>query len=104
ATLTTTYGRHRYPPWGFEGGQDGSANGAAVIPAGAEEPAVWRGKLARYPLRRGDRARLVTGTGGGYGSPLDRPVERIQEDVKNGYVTLSQAEQIYGVRLDPDTL
>jgi N-methylhydantoinase B len=104
AMLTTTYGRHRFLPWGAAGGQHGSPNGAAVIPKGAVEPIVWRGKLTRYPLERGDLARLITGTGGGYGDPFQRPVERVQDDVKNGYVTLNQAKQLYGVTLDPGSL
>jgi N-methylhydantoinase B len=103
AALTTTYGRHRFLPWAAAGGRQGSPNGAAVIPKGAVEPIAWRGKLTRYPLRHGDLARLITGTGGGYGDPLERPIERVQDDVKNGYVTLEQAKQIYGVTLDPNT-
>lgn len=104
ATVTTTYGRHRFVPWGSDGGQDGSPNGAAVIPAGAEEPVIWKGKLTRYPLRRGDVVRLITGTGGGYGDPLERPLEAVCQDVKNGYITLDEAETLYGVTFDPDTL
>ncbi|OGO48234.1 MAG: 5-oxoprolinase [Chloroflexi bacterium RBG_16_64_32] len=104
ASLTTTFGRHRFPPWGAAGGQQGSPNGAAIIPAGSSEPVVWSGKLTRYPLRRGDLARLVTGTGGGYKHPFERPVEMIQADVKDGYLTLQQAERSYGVTLHPETL
>ena len=104
ATLTTTFGRHRYPPWPAEGGQEGSTNGAAVIPKGTDEPSVWRGKLARYPLRKGDLARLVTGTGAGYGHPHLRPASKVIEDVRNGQVTLEQAETMYGVKLEPDAL
>ncbi|HSM55530.1 MAG TPA: hydantoinase B/oxoprolinase family protein [Candidatus Sulfomarinibacteraceae bacterium] len=104
AALTTTYGRHRFLPWGAEGGQSGSPNGAAVIPAGEKEAAVWAGKLTRYPLRRGDLTRLITGSGGGYGDPLQRPVSEVQKDVKNGYVTIEQAADAYGVTLDPETL
>jgi N-methylhydantoinase B len=104
ATLTTTFGRHRYPPWASGGGQDGSFNTAAVFPQGSDKPSVWRGKLARYPLRKGDLARLITGTGGGYGDPIDRPIKRVQEDVRNGQVTLQQAEELYGVTLQPETL
>jgi len=104
ATLTTTFGRHRFPPWASGGGQDGSTNGTAIIPHGAQESSVWRGKLARYPLRKGDLARLITGTGGGYGDPHDRPVERVQEDVRSGQVTLLQAEELYGVTLHAETL
>jgi N-methylhydantoinase B len=104
AALTTTYGRHRFLPWAAAGGRQGSPNGAAVIPKGAVEPVAWRGKLTRYPLRRGDLARLITGTGGGYGDPLERPIKQVRDDVKNGTVTLEQARQIYGVTLDPITL
>jgi N-methylhydantoinase B len=49
-------------------------------------------------------ARLITGTGGGYGDPIDRPIKRVQEDVRNGQVTLQQAEELYGVTLQPETL
>jgi N-methylhydantoinase B len=35
---------------------------------------------------------------------MERPVEAVLEDVKDGYVSLRQAEQDYGVVLDPETL
>ena len=97
AELTTTFGRHLYPPWGGAGGHDGSPNGVAVIPAGQSEPVVWRGKLARYPLRRNDVARLVTGVGGGYGDPLARDPRLVQDDVRNELLTAGDARRIYGV-------
>jgi N-methylhydantoinase B len=43
--------------------------------------------------------RLITGTGGGYGSPADRDPERVRQDVRNGFVTREQALQTYGVAL-----
>jgi N-methylhydantoinase B len=104
ARVTTTYGRHRSAPWAAEGGQRGSSNGAAVIPNGADSPVIWRGKLTRYPLETGDTVRIITGTGGGYGDPFERPIEQIRRDVINGYVTPQQASDLYGVTLDPDTL
>jgi N-methylhydantoinase B len=97
AQLTTTFGRHKYAPWGAAGGQPGSPNGVAVIPAGKDEPAVWKGKLARYPLRFGDVARLVTGIGGGYGDPRQRAPDAVREDVRNGFLTPEQARTVYGV-------
>jgi N-methylhydantoinase B len=45
---------------------------------------------------------LITGTGGGYGDPLDRPVETVQADVRSGYTTLEHAKQAYGVTLAPE--
>jgi N-methylhydantoinase B len=61
------------------------------------------GKTARTLLAKGEVARLVTGTGGGWGDPHERPVEDVVEDVLDGYVTLEQAERDYGVVLDPGT-
>ena len=104
ALLTTTFGRHKYPPWGTDGGDDGSPNGVQVLTPEQAEPVLWRGKIARHVLRRGDGARLVTGVGGGYGHPHQRPVEAVVDDVKNGYVSLETAEEVYGVELDPETL
>jgi N-methylhydantoinase B len=100
-TLTATFGRHKYRPWGVEGGQPGSRNEVRVFHADGREEVF--GKCARYMLKKGEVARLVTGTGGGWGDPLERPVEEVVEDVKDGYVSLEQAERDYGVTLAPDT-
>ncbi|RME80006.1 MAG: hydantoinase B/oxoprolinase family protein [Caldilineae bacterium] len=104
AQLTTTFGRHKYPPWGANGGGHGSLNGVEVFTPGREEPVLWKGKIARYVLKKGDLARLITAVGGGYGHPHQRPVEEVIADVKNGYVSLQTAVEIYGVELDPATL
>jgi N-methylhydantoinase B len=41
--------------------------------------------------------------GGGYGDPLERDVERVEADVREGYVSLEAAEKDYGVIIDADT-
>jgi N-methylhydantoinase B len=104
AALTTTFGRHKYPPWGAGGGGDGSPNAVEIIPVGASEPVLRRGKLARYRLRRGDVARLITGVGGGYGDPLERDPVLVRDDVRNEYLTVAQAAELYGVVVDPNRL
>lgn len=100
-TLTATFGRHKYVPWGAAGGQAGSRNEVRIFHADGRE--VVLGKCARYPLKRGEVARLITGTGGGWGSSLERPLEAVVEDVRDGYVSLEQAKRDYGVELDPGT-
>jgi N-methylhydantoinase B len=100
ATVTTTFGRHRYPPWGVAGGAAGSVNGVQILRRGCDQAEVWGGKLARYPLARGDVVRLITGTGGGYGSPKCRDPQRVRQDVRNGFLTREQALRVYGVELD----
>jgi N-methylhydantoinase B len=42
--------------------------------------------------------------GGGYGNPLERDPELVEEDVIQGYVSLEKAGEDYGVRIDPKTL
>jgi N-methylhydantoinase B len=34
---------------------------------------------------------------------FERPVEDVQEDVRQGYVTAAAAAEFYGVVVDPDT-
>lgn len=98
--LTATFGRFKYPPWGAAGGADGSPNAVEIIPTGSPKPVLRRGKLARYRLQFNDVARLITGTGGGYGDPLTREPDRVREDVRHGYLTTAQAAEIYGVVID----
>jgi N-methylhydantoinase B len=102
AYLTTTFGRHKYLPWGADGGREGTPNYVQII---REDGRTERfGKTARFRLRRGEVARLVTGTGGGWGDPQERPLQDVVKDVRGGYLTIEQAERDYGVAIDPETL
>jgi N-methylhydantoinase B len=103
AWVTGTFGRHKFLPWAMHGGQQGSKNYMQMIFKEGREP-VAMGKTARFHLKKGDVARLITATGGGYGDPRQRPVEAVQADVRNGYITIEQAERDYGVVLNPQTL
>ena len=100
-TVTATFGRHKFVPWGIDGGRDGSRNAVHILYEDGREVVV--GKTARTLLKKGEVARLVTGTGGGWGDPRERPIEDVVEDVKDGYVTREQAERDYGVLLDAET-
>jgi N-methylhydantoinase B len=101
ADLTTTFGRFKFPPWGADGGGDGSPNAVEIIPTGDTQPSLRRGKLARYTLYRGDVARLITGVGGGYGDPSKRDPALVEADVRNEFLSSSQAKEIYGVVVEP---
>jgi N-methylhydantoinase B len=100
AFLTATFGRHKFPPWGLCGGRPGSRNYVHILHQDGREKIF--GKCARYRLQRGDRVRLVTGTGGGFGPPEERERERVLEDLKNGYITLEQARRDYGLELEQE--
>jgi hypothetical protein len=47
---------------------------------------------------------LRSAGGGGWGSPLERDPKLVQWDVKNEYITIETARNVYGVVLDPKTL
>ncbi|MGN6793415.1 MAG: hydantoinase B/oxoprolinase family protein [Streptosporangiaceae bacterium] len=95
ALLTVAWGRHMYPPWGAEGGMDGSPNYVEVLRDG--EPVGPRfGKISRMPLRRDDVVRLVTGSGGGFGDPRERGSRRVEEDLRDELVTPAEAIEHYG--------
>ena len=44
------------------------------------------------------------GGGGGFGPATSRPAEQVQQEVRNGVISLAAARDQYGVALDPETL
>ena len=65
ATLTLQTERRARSPWGLAGGGDGGTGRNTVIRAdGTEEPLAAKGS---WPLVRGDRVRVETPGGGGWG-------------------------------------
>jgi len=53
-------------------------------------------KFGNVTLHEGDRIRLTTCGGGGYGDVAERPREMIAEDVREGYVSKEAAAARYG--------
>jgi N-methylhydantoinase B len=45
---------------------------------------------------------MQSGGGGGFGDPMERDPELVAEDVREGYVSLSVAHNVYGVVLTAD--
>jgi N-methylhydantoinase B len=102
AWYTGTFGRFKFLPWGLKGGAQGSKNYTKMIFADGRKPEIF-GKTAQYHMKKGDVARLITASGGGYDNPMERPVEKVVEDVKNGYITPEIAKKGYGVVIDAET-
>jgi len=46
----------------------------------------------------------MTGGGGGYGNPHDRPPDEVLADVIDGYVSIDGARRDYGVAIDRATM
>ncbi len=91
-------------PWGLEGGLEASGNRVALRLNGVWKEDFPNAKVLVALLKAGDAFRLCSGGGGGYGPPWERPAEAVQWDVKQGYVSLRAAAELYGVVLDRDTL
>ncbi|HYU48416.1 MAG TPA: hydantoinase B/oxoprolinase family protein, partial [Candidatus Limnocylindria bacterium] len=96
ALLTVVFGRHRFPPWGVDGGHAGSVNYVEIVPSDGGPPRRF-GKGASLRLSNGDLVRLVTGTGGGHGDPRQRERARVREDLANGLITERDAREVYGL-------
>jgi N-methylhydantoinase B len=58
------------------------------------------GKVSRLRLERGDLVRLVTGTGGGWGDPRNRPKDRVLADVRDGFISPEIALKVFGVEVN----
>jgi N-methylhydantoinase B len=54
------------------------------------------------PIAAGTLVRIDTTGGGGWGDPLEREVERVALDVRQGKVSLSAARNDYGVAFSDD--
>jgi N-methylhydantoinase B len=102
-TMNTQIERAHCRPWGLNGGLDGTGNDVALRLGGAWKTDFPNAKVLVAQLKAGDAFRIRAGGGGGYGSPLERPVAAVQEDVRQGYVTVEAAREFYGVVLDPET-
>ena len=66
---------------------------------GEDEKAFPSGKVLARLLKPGDAYMLRSGGGGGYGSPLERKLEDVENDVRQGYVS-SGGAHLYGVEFD----
>src|SRR5690606_24003346 len=87
--------RFVFRPWGMEGGLPGERARVVVNLGTPQEREL--GKLDVFKARAGDIVTIMTPGGGGYGDPLDRPVEEVANVVRLGYVSAGGAERDYGV-------
>lgn len=84
--------RGKFPPPGVVGGGAGAMNKFAYQSADEEtafpdKTPPLASKITGVKLRRGQRVRLETPGGGGYGNAQERPEELIRNDLAQGYVS-----------------
>lgn len=74
----------RFGPQGALGGLDGAANEVEVLRGGDVHVPEHLSKEQDIPLSAGDRVRVKTPGGGGYGDPAKRDPEAIRTDLRLG--------------------
>ncbi len=90
---TTVFERSGFPPWGLAGGREGRANRCELNIAGEEVKDISKATGVLIP--KGERLDFLTGGGGGYGDPAERPVEAVKADLADGYITEAFARKHY---------
>ncbi len=83
--------RGRFPPRGVAGGGDGATNRFSYPLDGRMVEPAMISKLHGAKVRRGERVRLETPGGGGYGDAAERSQARRARDVVLGYVSEGEA-------------
>lgn len=86
--------RFRYQPWGVLGGEPGR-HGRTWLASGSET--VPLGRINVVTLKRGQRLRMMSPGGGGFGSPLARDAQSVLRDVRSGMLDAELAKSVYGV-------
>ncbi len=89
----------RFGPQGVLGGRDGAPNEVSVWQGDTSYVPEHLSKEQDIPLAAGDRVRVRTPGGGGYGNPFERPPELVLEDVRLGRYSVEEAREMFGVEI-----
>jgi N-methylhydantoinase B len=103
-TMNTQVERAHCKPWGLDSGLEGTGNQVALRQGGQWKTDFPNAKVLVASLKKDDAFLIRGGGGGGYGNPLERAIDEVAEDVRQGYVSIRAAAEHYGVVIDPDTL
>ena len=95
--LTAGYTRSKFPPWGVDGGRDGSPNYIEFIPKEGERQRFAH--VSGLATKKNDVIRLFTASGGGWGDPRERDPELVRADVRNGLISSERAREVFGVEV-----
>ena len=97
-TYTGLGDRHKFSPWGIEGGKAGSP-GSFWLSQNGQELQQLRSKISDIELNNGDLISVCSPGSGGYGNPFERPAEKVLEDVREKKVSIEKAFSEYGVKI-----
>src|SRR5262245_23145277 len=93
----------RFGPQGALGGEDGMVNQVIVFRGGKPHVPPHLSKEQDIALKAGDRVRVGTPGGGGYGDPRERDPKQVDENIRLGYYTAEQVREMFGIVVSPPT-
>jgi N-methylhydantoinase B len=99
-TVNVQIDRVHCRPWGLAGGDEGMGNHVALRLDGKEARDLPNAKVLAQRLKPGDAITLAAGGGGGFGPPEERDPERVGHDVRQGYVSVAVARDVYRVAVN----
>ncbi|MCX8997960.1 hydantoinase B/oxoprolinase family protein [Rhizobiaceae bacterium BDR2-2] len=102
ATASFVMDHGRFGPPGALGGKAGRPNSVTIWKDGEAITPEHLSKAQDIPLKPGDRVRVGTPGGGGYGDPMTRAPEAVAEDVRLGRYSPEEAARLFGVALTAD--
>ncbi len=94
--------RGKYPPFGVNGGASAALNRFVYETDQGEAVPALISKATDIRIRKGQKVRLETPGGGGFGHPIERDPARVARDVRMGYVSPQAAFAQYKVVLRED--
>jgi N-methylhydantoinase B len=88
--------RGKFPPFGVNGGGPAALNRFFYDTRAGERQPPLVSKVTDVRITRGQRVRLETPGGGGFGDPRRRDPARVARDLAMGYVSRQAAQRDYG--------
>jgi N-methylhydantoinase B len=89
--------RGKYPPFGVNGGLPAALNRFVWQTGDGEATPPLASKITDVRIACGERVRLETPGGGGFGPPAERAPDKVARDVRLGYVSREAARALYKV-------
>ena len=101
AHLAIRSDRRDHLPYGLSGGGPGTPSISILIGDGPDQVLAT---MISTSMKAGQQLYHRQAGGGGWGDPLERDINAVEQDVRDGKVSVEAARTEYGVVVDPRTL
>ena len=95
--LNAQVDRMHCKPWGLNGGLDAKGNAVVLRADGKWNEDYPNAKLLTALIKKGDAFAVRSGGGGGFGDPRERSLDKVLDDLRQGYISTESATDNYGL-------